>query len=143
MAELENQQSSIMGLFIRARGQRRHDHVLDLMEPLRPIADRRVLEFVQEQTFHPADFAIRSDGVCRLNPELAKRVVEKVNSQGSSEPSTVCIDFGVRFEMPRSIWTCQLSCCNSPTLGLVECGLKALYSLFEGKELGPCLRFSA
>jgi CRISPR-associated protein Cas1 len=48
--------------------------VLDLMEPLRPIVDRKILEFVQSHTFHPADFTIRSDGVCRLNPEMAKHV---------------------------------------------------------------------
>jgi CRISP-associated protein Cas1 len=49
--------------------------VFDLMEPQRPIVDRRVLAFVQAHTFHPADFSIRSDGVCRLNPEMARRVV--------------------------------------------------------------------
>jgi CRISP-associated protein Cas1 len=49
--------------------------VFDLMEPLRPIVDRKVLEFVQVHTFHPADFTIRSDGVCRLNPEMAKHIV--------------------------------------------------------------------
>ncbi len=49
--------------------------VLDLMEPLRPAVDRRVLEFVQSHTFHPADFTIRNDGVCRLNPEMAKSIV--------------------------------------------------------------------
>lgn len=49
--------------------------VFDLMEPLRPVSDRVVLEFVGDHTFEPADFTIRSDGVCRLNPELAKRMV--------------------------------------------------------------------
>jgi CRISPR-associated endonuclease Cas1 len=49
--------------------------VFDLMEPLRPIVDRSVLQFVQSHTFHAADFAIRSDGVCRLNPEMAAHVV--------------------------------------------------------------------
>jgi CRISPR-associated protein Cas1 len=49
--------------------------VLDLMEPLRPVVDRKVLEFVQSHTFHPADFTIRADGVCRLNPELIRTVV--------------------------------------------------------------------
>jgi CRISPR-associated protein Cas1 len=45
--------------------------VFDLMEPLRPIVDRSMLQFVQAHTFHAADFTIRSDGVCRLNqPEL-------------------------------------------------------------------------
>jgi CRISP-associated protein Cas1 len=48
--------------------------VFDLMEPQRPVVDRTVLEFVQAHTFHPADFTIRSDGVCRLNPEMAKHV---------------------------------------------------------------------
>jgi CRP-like cAMP-binding protein len=45
-----------------------------LMEPQRPIVDGKVLEFVQAHTFHPADFTIRSDGVCRLNPEMARQV---------------------------------------------------------------------
>jgi CRISP-associated protein Cas1 len=47
-----------------ARGQ--HGLVFDLMEPLRPIVDRKVLEFVQTRTFHPSDFTIRADGLCRL-----------------------------------------------------------------------------
>ena len=49
--------------------------VFDLMEPHRPLVDRRILEFVTERVFHPADFIIRSDGVCRLNPEMARCVV--------------------------------------------------------------------
>jgi CRISPR/Cas system-associated endonuclease Cas1 len=57
-------------------GRGRHDFVLDLMEPLRPFVDRRVLAFVRAQTFHPADFTIRSDGVCRLNPEMATNIVK-------------------------------------------------------------------
>lgn len=56
-----------------ARGQ--SGLVYDLMEPLRPIVDRKVLEFVQLRTFHRADFTIRADGLCRLNPELAKNIV--------------------------------------------------------------------
>lgn len=47
----------------------------DLMEPLRPVADRRVLEFVRHQVFEPADFVLTSDGVCRLNSQLARSVV--------------------------------------------------------------------
>jgi CRISPR/Cas system-associated endonuclease Cas1 len=57
-------------------GRGRHDFVLDLMEPLRPIVDRKVLKFVQAHTFHPADFTMRSDGVCRLNPEMARKIIE-------------------------------------------------------------------
>jgi CRISPR-associated protein Cas1 len=42
------------------------------MEPHRPLVDRKVLEFVKGHVFEPADFVIRSDGVCRLNPEMAR-----------------------------------------------------------------------
>ena len=56
-----------------ARGQ--PGLVYDLMEPLRPIVDRKILEFVQSRIFHHADFTIRADGVCRLNPEMAKHVL--------------------------------------------------------------------
>ncbi len=59
-------------LHIGRRG--RADFVLDLMEPLRSIVDRKILEFTQTHTFHPDDFTIRSDGVCRLNPEIARHI---------------------------------------------------------------------
>jgi len=52
--------------------------VLDLMEPLRPVVERSILEFVQAHVFHPADFSIRADGACRLNPEMARHVVRLV-----------------------------------------------------------------
>ncbi len=48
--------------------------VFDLMEPHRSTVDRKILEFVKGHIFDPADFGIRSDGVCRLNPELARYV---------------------------------------------------------------------
>ena len=37
-----------------------------------------VLDFVKTHAFDPADFVIRSDGVCRLNPEMARMVVARV-----------------------------------------------------------------
>jgi len=48
--------------------------LLDLMEPLRPVVDRAVLKLISEETFSGADFHIQSDGICRLNPELARSV---------------------------------------------------------------------
>jgi CRISPR-associated protein Cas1 len=48
--------------------------VFDRMEPERPTVDRTVLDFVKETVFDPADFTIRSDGVVRLNPQLARHV---------------------------------------------------------------------
>jgi CRISPR-associated protein Cas1 len=50
-------------------------YALDLMEPLRPVVDRAILDFVQSETFSGKDFTIQGNGVCRLNPELARRVI--------------------------------------------------------------------
>jgi CRISPR/Cas system-associated endonuclease Cas1 len=52
--------------------------VFDMMEPERPKVDRAVLEFLEANPLHPADFTIRADGVCRLNPEMARRLVQVV-----------------------------------------------------------------
>jgi CRISP-associated protein Cas1 len=50
------------------------------MEPVRPKVDRSVLYFIKGHVFDAADFVIRSDGVCRLNPEMARMVVAKVSA---------------------------------------------------------------
>ena len=50
------------------------------METARPKLDRAVLDLVKQHVFDPADFVIRSNGVCRLNPEMAKMVVAKVST---------------------------------------------------------------
>jgi CRISP-associated protein Cas1 len=49
--------------------------IFDSMEPERPKADRTMLDFIKEHVFDPADFVIRTDGVCRLSPEMARIVV--------------------------------------------------------------------
>jgi CRISPR/Cas system-associated endonuclease Cas1 len=54
--------------------------VFDLMEPQRPIVDRLMLKFVQSEKLHAADFVIREDGVCRLNPELARQIALRAGS---------------------------------------------------------------
>jgi CRISP-associated protein Cas1 len=54
----------------------------DRMEPMRPVVDRAVLQIIQTETFTGADFSIQHDGVCRLNPELARRVVQLAISRG-------------------------------------------------------------
>ena len=48
--------------------------IFDLMEPERPEVDERCLISSSRHVFDPADFVIRGDGVCRLNPEMAPRV---------------------------------------------------------------------
>jgi CRISP-associated protein Cas1 len=50
------------------------------MEPARPKIDRAALNFVKEHGFDPADFVIRTDGVCRLNPEMARILVARVST---------------------------------------------------------------
>ena len=52
---------------------------LNLMEPERPKVDRTVLDFVKGHVFDPADFVIRTHGICRLNPEMAQMIVAKVS----------------------------------------------------------------
>jgi CRISPR-associated protein Cas1 len=54
--------------------------IFDLMEPERPRVDRAVLDFIKGHVFDPADFDIRTDGVCRLNPEMARMVVARVST---------------------------------------------------------------
>jgi CRISPR-associated protein Cas1 len=48
--------------------------VYDLMEPLRPQVDRRVLNFVQGHTFDARDLVVTERGVCRLHPQLARTI---------------------------------------------------------------------
>lgn len=49
---------------------------LDHMEPMRPVVDRAVLQTIRTETFTGADFMLQHDGVCRLNPELARRIAQ-------------------------------------------------------------------
>jgi CRISPR/Cas system-associated endonuclease Cas1 len=56
--------------------------VFDMMEPERPKVDRSILDFVKSHKFRAADFVIRSDGVCRLNPEMARCMAQVVVRSG-------------------------------------------------------------
>lgn len=49
--------------------------VYDLMEPIRPTADRMVLNFIRSQTFAPKDFMLTNAGGCRLHPRLVRLVI--------------------------------------------------------------------
>jgi len=62
--------------------------VFDLMEPLRPVVDRVVLDLMRSEAFEPGDFTITKDGVCRLNAQLAKHLVSKFMNtlEGQSWP---------------------------------------------------------
>ena len=49
-------------------------YIFDQIEPERPLVDRAILNFMSIHQFSGADFILRSDGVCRLSPQLAKTV---------------------------------------------------------------------
>jgi CRISP-associated protein Cas1 len=59
---------------IHTRRRGRPALAFDLMEPLRPVVDAVVLNFIQSQVFTRADFPVGSDGVVRLHPQLARVV---------------------------------------------------------------------
>jgi CRISP-associated protein Cas1 len=44
----------------------------------RPKVDQSILEFVKSRKFHAQNFVIRSEGVCRLNPAMARLVAQMV-----------------------------------------------------------------
>lgn len=64
------------------RGVMHHDRddgdafawVFDMIEPRRALVDAAVLKFVLATPFTGADFVTRVDGVCRLAPQLARKV---------------------------------------------------------------------
>jgi CRISP-associated protein Cas1 len=65
--------------YLHANEDSRPALVLDLMEPLRPMVDRLLMEFVAGERFSPSDFSISRTGLCRLHPQLARRVVQAVS----------------------------------------------------------------
>ena len=50
--------------------------MLDAMEPMRPVVDAQVVDFLSRHTFSRVDFPIGRDGVCRLHPQLARVVAQ-------------------------------------------------------------------
>lgn len=63
--------------------KKRETLVFDLMEPLRSVVDREVLDLVLSETFSAKDFVVTRDGVCRLNPQLARRVSTTISCSPS------------------------------------------------------------
>jgi hypothetical protein len=58
----------------------------DLMEPLGPVADRKMLKFSLAHTLMPGDFTINGNGGCRLKPKIANVVAREI---GEIETNTV------------------------------------------------------
>ena len=57
-------------------------YVYDLIEPERPKVDAAILKFAKGRKFSGADFVLRSDGVCRLSPQLARVVAQSIAVMG-------------------------------------------------------------
>ncbi|MFM9889019.1 MAG: CRISPR-associated endonuclease Cas1 [Rickettsiales bacterium] len=74
--------------FIHVSNKDRDALVLDLMEPVRPIMDKKVLEFVMGRTFSPDDFIVNKNGVCRLHPQFARVLVKAVQDIDEVETIT-------------------------------------------------------
>jgi CRISPR-associated protein Cas1 len=53
--------------------------VFDMIEPRRAIVDAAVLRFVLGNQFRGTDFTVRSDGVCRLAPQLARALAVSIS----------------------------------------------------------------
>ena len=60
----------------------------DLMEPLRPLVDERVLGWVRGCRWRRTDFKVTVEGVVRLHMDLAKVVVQRRLGAYSSAPSS-------------------------------------------------------
>ncbi|HLY23520.1 MAG TPA: CRISPR-associated endonuclease Cas1 [bacterium] len=52
----------------------RMSFIYDLMEPLRPVADRHVLDLILDHRFRPGELWLLRDGRCRLDQEFAAKL---------------------------------------------------------------------
>ncbi len=55
--------------------QNRSGLVYDLMEPLRPMVDRMLYQWITNQTLKPKDFLETREGVCKVDPALASKLI--------------------------------------------------------------------
>ena len=67
--------------FLHADRKGRTSLIYDLMEPLRPIIDRKLLETICSHSFATGDFFLHPSGMVRLNPKLARYVASEIRIQ--------------------------------------------------------------
>jgi CRISPR-associated protein Cas1 len=82
MLEIRTRIQAIADGYDPTRGIVHGDHangrdtfVFDLMEPGRPLAERRVLEILREHEFAKGDFVVTSKGTCRVYTHIAQAVL--------------------------------------------------------------------
>ena len=64
--------------FLHADRKGRASLVYDLMEPLRPVVDRKLIEMIRCRSFAAGDFFLHPSGMVRLNPKLARYVASEI-----------------------------------------------------------------
>ena len=64
---------------MHGNSQNRIPLVYDLMEPLRPAVDQKILEFALGNVFRPGDFTINKVGGCRLNPQIVRPLLGAID----------------------------------------------------------------
>jgi CRISPR-associated protein Cas1 len=74
--------------FLHASHPGRQALIFDLMEPVRPLADRIVIQLVEERVFAPGDMVLSEGGVCRLQPELARYLVSSSSLDAVASSAT-------------------------------------------------------
>ena len=74
--------------------------IMDLIEPIRPVADRIILDLICSNTFSPVDFTIGSDGTVRLHPQLARVVVDRIGTPSALDPLVAEFMRKIGFKLP-------------------------------------------
>ena len=64
--------------YMHSIGIKRGSFVFDLMEPVRPVMDFKIFNFVINHTFSPDDFILNKNGICRLHPQFARFIVKQI-----------------------------------------------------------------
>jgi CRISPR/Cas system-associated endonuclease Cas1 len=77
--------------------------IYDLMEPIRPLADRLLYQFMAKTPLRVSDFFETRQGVCKVMPELASKIVPLVRSL-DSDINRVVKEFASNFK-PRRVET--------------------------------------
>ncbi len=60
--------------------------IMDLLEPIRPVVDRVILDLVRSNSFSPMDFVITTDGTVRLHPQLGRALVARIGTPAAIRP---------------------------------------------------------
>jgi CRISP-associated protein Cas1 len=58
--------------------QNRSGLVYDLLEPLRPLVDKSLYQYLSDRTLSPKDFYETKEGVCRVSVTLATQIIELI-----------------------------------------------------------------